>query len=78
MENKVWPAKGVSTKRKISFMGRLLNAAQDFTPMRNVYEDILIRWMVRIYKARLYSNPGSPDFYYLAFFGRSSAITLPS
>lgn len=49
-----------------------------FTPMRNVYEDILIRWMVRIYKARLYSNPGSPDFYYPAFFGHSSAITLPS
>jgi hypothetical protein len=46
--------------------------------MRNVYQDILVSWMVRIYKARVYSNPGSPDFYYPAFFGHSSAITLPS
>lgn len=59
-------------------MERLLNAAHDFNAMRNVYEDILVRWMVRIYKARLLSNLGSPDFYYPAFFGHSLAIILPS
>jgi hypothetical protein len=49
-------------------MGRLLKAARTLpTPMRNVYVDIFVRWMVRIYKARLYSNPWSPDFHYPAF-----------
>jgi hypothetical protein len=57
---------------KSSFHGAPAECCPNLTPVRNVYEDILVPWMVRIYKARLYSKPGSPDFYSPALFRHSS------